>query len=285
MLLAHANRYKAAQLRESAVAEPLDFGALLAALAKSPISPRNWKKSYLQSVIERADRRIDTVGDRVEGVVQGQAPPDPENVRIGSGKQYQLAVMFLDVSGFTKWASSNATEQKRVLYVMDIFMAEMLNVIRDHAGLFEKNTGDGLMAYFGADGSSGEDAVRNAVEAAVLMHFVNDALISPWLVKKGLWSVRFRISIDYGTTTIAKLGIHGTNSFVAIGSTPNIANRLLRLVPDGIAIGNNVFNQLPQGWVLKTKELASDTGFVYVATGLPYRGWELSHRMVGWPAY
>ena len=213
------------------------IGSLLAAaFARGPDLPQNWKQRYLKSVIERANRRIDTLSNRIDGVVAGQTPPDPDNVRIGSGKHYSLAVMFLDITGFTEWPSSNSADQKRVLYVMDIFMAEMLNVIKDHGGIFEKNTGDGLMAYFGADNSPRDATVRAAVEAAVLMHFVNDQLISPWLEKNGLWKVRFRVSIDYGAATIAKLGIHSTNSFVAIGSTPNIANRLLRLVPEGIAI-------------------------------------------------
>ena len=259
------------------------FGSLLAAaFARGPDLPQNWKQRYLKSVIKRADRRIDTLSNRIDGVVAGQIPPDPDNVRIGSGKHYSLAVMFLDITGFTEWPSSNSADQKRVLYVMDIFMAEMLNVIKDHGGIFEKNTGDGLMAYFGADNSPQDATVRAAVEAAVLMHFVNDQLISPWLEKKGLWKVRFRVSIDYGAATIAKLGIHSTNSFVAIGSTPNIANRLLRLVPEGIAIGNNVFTSLPAGWSLHTTRLAS-TGYVYVVSRLPYGAWALTHRLVGWP--
>ena len=111
-------------------------------------------------MIERANRRIDTLSNRIDGVVAGQTPPDPDNVRIGSGKHYSLAVMFLDITGFTEWPSSNSADQKRVLYVMDIFMAEMLNVIKDHGGIFEKNTGDGLMAYFGADNSPRDATVR-----------------------------------------------------------------------------------------------------------------------------
>jgi class 3 adenylate cyclase len=260
-----------------------DIGSILAGLTQNPQLPKNWSRSYLDSVIERANRRVDTLKDRVEGVVVGQTPPDPQNVRIGSGKRYQMAVMFLDITAFTEWPSSNAQEQKKVLYVMDIFMAEMLNIVRDHGGHFEKNTGDGLMAYFGADSSSADSGVRDAVEAAVMMHFVNDNLVSPWLQANGFWRVRFRVAIDFGETTIAKLGIHSTNSFVAIGSTPNIANRLLRLVPEGVAIGNNVFNHLPPGWAVRCKALSESTGYTYVVSGQPYRAWELTHRMMSWP--
>jgi adenylate cyclase len=42
-------------------------------------------------------------------------------------------------------------QQKAVLVLMNIFMAEMLNIVRDFGGSYEKNTGDGLMAYFGEE--------------------------------------------------------------------------------------------------------------------------------------
>jgi class 3 adenylate cyclase len=116
-----------------------------------------------------------------------------------------------------------------------------------------------------------------------MMHFINDYLVSPWLERNGFWKVRFRVAIDFGETTIAKLGIHGTNAFVAIGSTPNIANRLLRVVSEGVAIGNNVFRHLPPGWALRSRALPDSTGYVYKVSGQPYRAWELTHRMLGWP--
>ena len=58
-------------------------------------------------------------------------------------------------------------------------MAEMLWVVRKFAGDFEKNTGDGLMAYF-KNGPEAESA-KQALDAAVTMHCYNDQVISPKL--------------------------------------------------------------------------------------------------------
>lgn len=209
--------------------------------------------------------------------------PSAEQVAIGGGRRLNLAVLFLDISAYTSWLSASAIEQKRILWIMDIFMAEMMNIIRDHGGIFEKNTGDGLMAYFGTETSSDEESVRPAVEAAVLMHYVNDQLISPWLTTNGLWPVTFRVGIDYGGVTIARIGIHGTNTFVAIGSPANIANRLLRQIKNGICIGNEVYKHLPGNWGSTCVALPAETGYFYELTGVPYPIWELRHRMASNP--
>jgi adenylate cyclase len=100
-----------------------------------------------------------------------------------------------------------------MLGIMNVFMAEMLSIVSDFEGTYEKNTGDGLMAYFGQERATAADRVRPAVEAAVIMHYVNDHLISPWLTNQRLKPVTFRIGIDHGPVTIARVGIRGENKY------------------------------------------------------------------------
>ena len=64
-------------------------------------------------------------------------------------------------------------------------MGEMLTVVRDCGGTFEKNTGDGLMAYFGEGARSTAEVVEPAVEAAITMHYLNDNLLNYFLNKTG----------------------------------------------------------------------------------------------------
>lgn len=265
---------------------PPNFDRLqfLARFFGMPALPNKWRRSYFEDVTRRANKRIASLADRVDGVRAGRTMPEPNNIAIGSGRHFQLAVLFLDVTGFTTWPSATVLEQKRILWIMDVFMAEMMSIIRDHGGTFEKNTGDGVMAYFGTEATTAREKVRPAVEAAVLMHYVNDVFVSPWLTRDaGLWPVKFRIGIDYGEVTIAKIGVHGTNSFVAIGASANVANRLLSLVQEGIAIGNEVFFHLPDGWAGKCEALPPRTGYEYRSTGQPYPAWELKHRILGHP--
>ena len=243
--------------------------------------PRRWTATYVDQVIERTNARIRNLQDRTTDLPQGRASPELDQVAIGSGKHYMLAVLFLDICGFSSWPSSDHPEQATVLRVMNVFMAEMMNIVRDFGGMFEKNTGDGLMAYFGTDSGDAEAAVRQAVESAAVMHCVNDKLISPWLAGQGFRPVVFRVGINYGEVTIGKVGVPGgLNSFVAIGTPANIACKIMRLIPDGgICIGNEIYRRLPAGWGAWCTQIPTATGFVYKQTGAPYSAWQLNYRL------
>lgn len=249
-------------------------------MANLPALPKRWSIGYLHEIIKRENERITTLGKRIDAITLGQTMPELTQVAIGSGKHFNASILFLDICGFTNWPGRDHTEQRTILMVMDVFMSEMMNIIRDHGGEFEKNTGDGLMAYFGTETSSITESIHPAVEAAVVMHYINDRYISPWLVDKGLWPVRFKIGIDYGEVTIGRIGIRSMNSFVALGCTANIACRLMELIPNGgISIGDTVFWSLPQNWSQHCSALPPSTGHVYVHTNEPYPAWELRHRL------
>ena len=258
-------------------------GTLLQALLAKPFpgSPGKWTKSYLDDIINRSNRRIEVLQDRIQGVTDGRVMPDREDITIGSGKRFDLAVLFLDLCGFSARANWTAEDQKGVLALMNIFMAEMLSIVKDFGGIYEKNTGDGLMAYFGEDGATVADRIKPAVEASVVMHYVNDRLITPWLQSQNIQPLNFRVGIDYGPVTIARVGIRGeASSRVAIGTAANIACKLMNRIPNGgICIGHSVYLNLPQNWSLACRQSDQPSGFVYVATQLPYMAWELNHRL------
>lgn len=243
--------------------------------------PRKWTRAYVEQIVNRANARIENLYNRTSDLPQGRAAPDPSQVAIGSGKHYMLAILFLDVCNFSSWPSSDHAEQVTVLRVMNVFMAEMMNVVRDFGGMFEKNTGDGLMAYFGTDSADEEEAVRQAVESAVVMHYVNDALISPWLAQQRFHQVTFRVGVNFGEVTIGKVGVPGgLNTFVAIGTPANIACKIMRLIPEGgICIGNEVRKRLPPGWDTWCTPIPALTGFVYKASQAPYAAHRLNFRL------
>ena len=160
-------------------------------------------------------------------------------------------------------------------------MAEMLSIIHDFDGTYEKNTGDGLMAYFGESGTSVSERVKLAAEAALVMHFVNDHYLSPWFSNQGIAPIKFRIGMDYGPVTIARVGIHGEkSSLVAIGTSANIANKLMLRIPNGgVCIGDEVKRNLPHNWGSTCRQCDEPSGFVYIQTQVPYLAWELNHRL------
>lgn len=222
--------------------------------------------------------------ERINAVAAGRVVPDLDEVNIGSGSQCNLAVLFLDICGFSALPNWLPQDQKHVLALMNLFMAEMISTVRDFEGHFEKNTGDGLMAYFGEGAKSDADRVKPAVEAAAVMHYFNDQILGPFLEANNVPKLRFRIGIDVGPVTLARVGVKSAdseyNSMVAIGTTANVACKLMNLIPEGgICVGEYAYRSLPNNWASRCTKNLQPTTFVYVATQQPYPGWVLNYRL------
>jgi adenylate cyclase len=259
---------------------PPSFGT--GSLSPPPLGrPQKFNRAYRQEVVDRGNRRINVLAQRLDDITDGRVMPDRDDITIGGARRFDLAILFLDICGFSARSNWVESDQKNVLKIMNMFMAEMLSIVDDFGGTYEKNTGDGLMAYFGENENSAEATVKPAVETAVIMHYVNDHLLTPWFQEQGLQAVTFRVGIDYGPVMIARVGIHGDNSSrVAVGTTANIANKLMNRIPNGgICIGDKVRMALPHNWASACKQCSEDSGFVYVADKSPYTAWELNHRL------
>jgi adenylate cyclase len=210
--------------------------------------------------------------------------PDTDDLSIGSATQVHLAVLFLDICEFSVLPNWTFEEQKTVLALMNLFMSEMISIVREFGGHFEKNTGDGLMAYFGEGAQTEPDRLRPAVEAAGAMHYYNDRVLGPLLDSNNVPRLRFRVGIDVGPVTLARIGVKSLNSeyssMIAIGTTANVACKLMELIPDGgICVGEYAYRALPCNWNLTCSRSAQPTGFVYVANQQPYPAWVLNHRL------
>src|SRR4029450_13228195 len=91
----------------------------------------------------------------------------PEKPATPEGERRQAAVVFADISGYTKLCTSLDAEQVQALLnrfyaVIDPTVAAFGGSVIDHAG-------DGILAVFGAPVAYGNDTER-AVRAAVQMH-------------------------------------------------------------------------------------------------------------------
>lgn len=232
-----------------------------------------WNNEYLKKIIERTDKRISTLNQRLLEVKPGQQMPEEEQVTIGSGRQMEVAILFLDICNYSAWFNDSYESQKFVLAIMNLFMAEMMNIVRDNNGVFEKNTGDGLMAYFGTDDNNPGKCAEAALNAALTMHYFNDNLLTPYMQRQGAQeTVKFRIGIDYGKVTIGRVGIPGgLNTFVAIGTTANIACKLLKVAnPGDIVIGQHVKDLLPTYRQAYCNLIFQGSGYIYVIPNTPY---------------
>lgn len=229
--------------------------------------------SYWRSQAERVTELRKKISDR-PAVGDGRVVPDDEALSLGDGRRLGMSVMFLDICGFSSRDMETAEEQDLTLRVLNLFFTEMIRVAEEYGGNVEKNTGDGLLVYFNdGEGDPPEKGTKRSVASALTMMAANTHLINPILRATPTKEIYFRVSIDYGFVTIARLGAaRRFNANVAIGTTANFASKMLRHAgPGEIVIGEVARNQLPMEWrTLWTERMSVETGWVYRLSGLPY---------------
>jgi class 3 adenylate cyclase len=229
--------------------------------------------SYWRAQIARVEELRRKISDRPK-VGEGSTVPDDDALTIGSGRRLSMAVMFIDICGFSNRPMETLEEQDLTLRVLNLFFTEMIRIAEEFGGNVEKNTGDGLMIYFNdGEGTPAERGSKRAVAAALTMIAANEHLISPILRATPTKEVEFRVSIDYGSVTVARLGPpRRFNSNAAIGTTANFASKMLRHAKAGdVVLGESARNQLPADWQSNwTELLPTETGWHYRVSGRAY---------------
>src|SRR5258708_23687244 len=115
----------------NAFSSPSSLAAFSSLLGKWPGSPSKWTKNYHQQIVDRLAKRLNLLKERLDAVVKGRVVPDVDDLAIGSGRQCRLAIMFLDICDFSGRPNWQPAEQKEVLALMNLFMAEMIIMVRD----------------------------------------------------------------------------------------------------------------------------------------------------------
>lgn len=233
------------------------------------------KRSYWESQIARMECLRARIAERAASTSAGRVVPDDTDLAIGTGRRLNVTVMFIDISYFSARPAVTSDEQELMLRVLNLFFTEMIRIVEDYKGAVEKNTGDGLMAYFEDQSTNapGGNSVQRAVACSLTMDAANEYLISPILRATGVPPLEFRITMDHGSVTIARMGAaQRFNANVAIGNTANFAAKMLGLVkPGDIALGAAARNRLPALWqTLWTEHSPISTGWVHTGTNVPY---------------
>jgi adenylate cyclase len=136
-----------------------------------------------------------------------------------------VAVMFIDLSGFTGVAEALGPEWSRDL-LGDMQTLVERNVSA-HGGIVVNYMGDGVLAIFGLPRSQADDANRALVAVDSVYRSV-----AAWLA--GLPPVArdrldFRLGAHFGPAVISRLGSARHQQITAAGDTVNAASRLLEI--------------------------------------------------------
>jgi PAS domain S-box-containing protein len=147
---------------------------------------------------------------------------------LGRVRRQEIAVMFIDIVGFT--AISEMLTPERVVALVRSFYRRMSRVIFASGGSIEKFAGDALMALFGVPDPGRCDATSALSSALGMMDELDR-----WNAKRvrsGRDAIDAGISVHFGTAVLGDIGTRESMTFTAIGDTVNTASRMQALCRD-----------------------------------------------------
>lgn len=190
------------------------------------------------------------------------------NIQLG-GENRDIAVLFVDIRGFT--TMSEALEPEQVVEILNRYLNLTTQSIFKNKGTLDKFVGDATMAVFNAPFDL-EDYEYHAICAA--LDIVGGASeLEKELFEKYGKTVGFGIGVNVGPAVVGNIGCEFRMDYTAIGDTVNTAARLEANAKRGqILISEQLYDRVkdriiatPVGQIpLKGK---SNGIFVYSVTG------------------
>ncbi|MDR2167754.1 MAG: adenylate/guanylate cyclase domain-containing protein [Clostridiales bacterium] len=197
---------------------------------------------YILHVLERA--RLRTIfkkyvdPDLVDTLIE-KGEPDMDKI----GVQKHIAVLFVDVRGFTPMTENLRESPELLVQILNEYLELTSKTVFENGGSIDKYIGDATMALFNGFAPQ-EDYTFKAVKAAWEMvqtaGDLNQAIKERFGVEIG-----FGIGVHCGEAVVGNIGSSYRKDYTAIGDTINTAARLeSRAEPSQVLISREVFNEL-----------------------------------------
>ena len=154
-------------------------------------------------------------------VVKELSKEDSFEVRL-SGEKRKIAVLFVDIRGFT--TMSEALPPEQVVTMLNEYLELTSKAVFKNEGTLDKFIGDATMAIFNAPIDL-EDYVYQAICTALDMIESAKELEQKLQQQQGI-SVQFGIGIHCGEAIVGNIGSERRMDYTAIGDTVNTAARL-----------------------------------------------------------
>ncbi len=179
---------------------------------------------------QREKRRIsDTFGHYVDPAVMAELLRRGSGALELGGKTYDIAVLFVDIRGFT--SMSESLDPPTVVEIINRYLTLTTECIMRHHGTLDKFVGDCTMAFWNAPLPQ-EDPIYLACCAAMDMVEGAKALGQELMERFGR-SVSFGVGVHYGPAVVGNIGAPKRMDYTAIGDTVNTASRLESNAPAG----------------------------------------------------
>jgi len=179
------------------------------------VSIERSERRRLRSTLERYVSR-----DVVREIVENPA----SYLNTLAGQRKDACVLFSDLQGFT--SSSENLDPAELVAQLNEYFSEMVSVVFQHHGTFDKTIGDALMAEWGCMTTAGpsEDAKRGLRAAFDMKRRL--VTLNMRRAEKGLAPWGCGIGLCHGSLIFGNIGSHERADSTAIGDTVNLASRI-----------------------------------------------------------
>jgi adenylate cyclase len=224
------------------VTKPVDFADLEVTIRKTLADIAGVREiERLHAAAERARSNLSRYfSPNIVELLAAQDEP------LGAVRRQTVAVLFVDIVGFTRMAEAMPPEA--VVTLLRQFHQRMTAQIFACGGTVEKYIGDEILAVFGVPTASGDDAA-NALNCAERML---DAL-DHWnaeRVRDGETLLAIGIGLNYGPAVLGDVGSEHSMSFTVIGDIVNTASRLqglTRTLKTSLVVGGPLIDAIRAG--------------------------------------
>lgn len=178
-------------------------------------------RRYLAEIMRRR-RVINVFKQYVAPQVVDKISKDKDFELVIGGENRHIAVLFVDIRGFTTMSESLRPEE--VVEILNEYLGLTTQAIFDNGGTLDKFVGDATMAVFNAPFDL-DDYIFRAVCTAWDMQAGAEEIVEKFRKRYGK-SVSFGIGVNCGNAVVGNIGCDFRMDYTAIGDTVNTAARL-----------------------------------------------------------
>lgn len=181
---------------------------------------RRGQRLFVQAVAEQAAAH--DLSRFFDESVASQIRYADHEIAAGEGVQREVAVLNVDIRGFTRFAAKVAPDQ--VITLLSEYQTLLVPVIQAHHGTIDKFMGDGILATFGAvaeSQSAAADSLRTVDEIIAVAEAWAKARKS-----RGLEPITVNASVALGPVIFGAIGGENRLEYTVIGAAVNLSAKL-----------------------------------------------------------
>lgn len=178
-------------------------------------------RRYMAEIMRRR-RVVNVFKQYVAPQVVDKISKDRDFELVIGGENRHIAVLFVDIRGFTTMSESLKPEE--VVEILNEYLGLTTQAIFDNGGTLDKFVGDATMAVFNAPFDL-DDYIFRAVATAWDMQAGAGKIAEKFRKRYGK-SVSFGIGVNCGDAVVGNIGCDFRMDYTAIGDTVNTAARL-----------------------------------------------------------